>query len=97
MTDILRLSDILARGVTVEWFEGVALVREVADRVRDSVGGRGVPELDQVQLAFDGTVSITGATRTATRAVASPGSIRRPRRASGNPRRLSKSSSRAVP
>ena len=64
MIETLRLSDILGRSVTVEWYEAVALVREVADRVRDSVGGRGIPELDQVQLSFDGTVSITGTTRT---------------------------------
>jgi hypothetical protein len=60
MSTTLRLSHILGRSVPVEWFEAVALVREVADRVRDSVGGRAVPELDQVQLASDGTVSITG-------------------------------------
>lgn len=64
MSTTLRLSDIIGRGVAVEWFEAVALVREVADRVRDSVGGRGVPELDQVQLSADGGVSITGAART---------------------------------
>jgi hypothetical protein len=64
MSEILRLSDILGRGVPIEWYEAVAVVREVADRVRDSAGGRAVPELDQVQLAFDGAVSITGTTRT---------------------------------
>lgn len=64
MDTTLRLSDILARPVGIEWFEAVALVREVADRVRESVGGRGVPDLDQVQLAEDGGVSITGATKT---------------------------------
>ena len=64
MNTTLRLSDILGRGVAVEWFEAVALVREVADRVRDSVGGRGVPELDEVQLWADGSVTLSGATKT---------------------------------
>jgi hypothetical protein len=64
MSTSLRLSEILGRGVVVEWFEAVALVREVADRVRDSVGGRSVPELDQIQLRYDGTVSIDGALTT---------------------------------
>ena len=64
MSTTLRLSDIVGRGVAIEWFEAVSLVREVADRVRESVGGRAVPELDQIQIAADGTVSITGASKT---------------------------------
>ena len=64
MSETLRLSDILGRGVVVEWFEAVALTREVADRVRDSLGGQSVPELHQVALAADGGVSLLGANRT---------------------------------
>jgi hypothetical protein len=64
MSETLRLSDILSRGVAVEWFEAVALTREVAERVRDSLGGHSVPELHQVELASDGQVSLSGASRT---------------------------------
>lgn len=58
----LLLSDVLARSVSVEWYEAVALVRAVAERVRDRVGGHGVPELHQVQVLPDGTVSLLGTT-----------------------------------
>lgn len=54
----LRLSDVLGRSVVVEWFEAVAIVREVAERLQD-----GVPELDQVQISPDGNVSVTGTAR----------------------------------
>jgi hypothetical protein len=64
MSDILRLSDIFAREVAVEWFEAVALVRDVADRVRDNLGGRSVPELDQIELTADGQVRLSGAGET---------------------------------
>ena len=64
MNEILRLSDILNRGVGVEWFEAVALVREVADRVRENLGGHGVPELQQIELTAAGSVSLSGASRT---------------------------------
>lgn len=46
MSDILRLSDILGRNASIEWFEAVAVVREVGERVIDSAAGRRVPELD---------------------------------------------------
>jgi hypothetical protein len=64
MSEILRLSDILGRGVTVEWFEAVALTREVAERVRENLGGQKVPELHQIELNSDGGVSLSGASRT---------------------------------
>ena len=64
MSSTLRLSEILARGVPVEWFEAVALVRAVAEGLVDRVGGRSVPELDQIQLTSDGTVSILGTSTT---------------------------------
>lgn len=63
MSAILRVSDLLARAVPIDWFEAVALVRDVSDRVRESVGGRGVPDLDQVQLLPEGHVSLTGVTK----------------------------------
>jgi hypothetical protein len=64
MSSTLRLSEILGRGVLIEWFEAVALVRAVADALVDSVGGRSVPELDQIQLTSDGAVSILGTSAT---------------------------------
>lgn len=64
MSETLRLSDILSRGVVVEWFEAVALTREVAERVRENLGGHSVPELHQVELLADGHVSLSGAIRT---------------------------------
>ena len=64
MSDTLRLSDILGRGVTVEWFEAVALVRDVADRVRETLAGQAIPELHQIELLADGRVSLSGAART---------------------------------
>ena len=63
MSETLRLSDILGRGVVVEWFEAVALTREVADRVRQNLGGQSVPELYQIDLGPDG-LSLSGASRT---------------------------------
>jgi hypothetical protein len=63
MSEILRLSDILGRNASIEWFEAVAVVREVGERVIDSAGGRRVPELDQVELSADGGVTLTGASK----------------------------------
>jgi hypothetical protein len=64
MVTTLRLSEVLARNVEMEWFEAVAIVSEVADRVREGLGGQRIPELDQVHLSTDGTLTLTGATRT---------------------------------
>lgn len=63
MSDTLRLADILGRDASFEWFEAVAVVREVGERVIDSAAGRRVPELDQVELSADGTVTLTGASK----------------------------------
>jgi hypothetical protein len=64
MSAALRLSDILGRGVAIEWFEAVALTREVAERVRENLGGQSVPELHQIELGSEGQVSLSGASRT---------------------------------
>ena len=64
MNGSLTLSDIFAREIAVEWFEAVALVRDVADRVRDNLGGQSVPDLDQIELLEDGQVRLSGAIRT---------------------------------
>jgi hypothetical protein len=60
----LRMSDILGRTVTIEWHEAVALVNAVAEHVRDDLDGKRVPELQQIEIASDGAVSVTGAART---------------------------------
>ena len=64
MTDTVRLSDVLSQSVIIEWYEAVALVSAVADRVRDSFGGHSVPELHQIHIAVDGQISISGAEKT---------------------------------
>jgi hypothetical protein len=61
MTEGLRFSDMLGRAIAVEWFEGVALVRAVAEGVVADFGGSSVPDLHQVELSADGDVSILGA------------------------------------
>lgn len=63
MEIILRLSDILGRNVAMEWFEAVAIVREVADCVDDPSGRPGVPELDQVHISPDGAITLSGTAR----------------------------------
>jgi hypothetical protein len=64
MSETMRLSDILSRAVAIEWFEAVALTREVAERVRENLGGQSVPELHQIELSSEGRVSLSGASRT---------------------------------
>ena len=61
MSETLRLSDIPSRAVAIEWFEAVALTREVAERVRENLGGQSVPELHQIELSSEGRVSLSGA------------------------------------
>lgn len=60
----LTLSDLIVRDVVIEWFEAVALMREVSARVRDGLAGQGVPELHQVELDAEGDVVLSGATET---------------------------------
>ena len=64
MTDSIRLSDIIARSVTVEWFEAVALVREVTERIVEQPGAYSVPELHQIDVRGDGHVLVNGGTGT---------------------------------
>lgn len=64
MTETLRLSDVLSRSVSIEWFEAVAIVSDVAERVRVSLGGRSVPELHQIEWGPDGRMSLSGAVET---------------------------------
>ena len=50
----LTLADILRRTVVIEWFEGVALVRAIIDRLNSS-SSSSVPELHQVEPRLVGT------------------------------------------
>lgn len=63
MSNSLRLSDLLARSVTVEWYEAVALVRDVTERLLERSGATIVPELHQIEIADDGRVEVTGGSR----------------------------------
>lgn len=61
MAETLKLSDVIARNVIVEWYEGVALLRALTDVVTDQFDGSGVPDLSEVELAADGTIRAAGA------------------------------------
>jgi hypothetical protein len=61
MSDRLTLSDVLGRGISMEWHEGVALVRGVAERLLDaSREATVVPELHHVEISAAGHVNVTG-------------------------------------
>ena len=61
MTDALPLSDLLARRLNLEWYEGVAIVRGVAERLLEHQGAAvRIPELHQIELAADGSVALAG-------------------------------------
>jgi hypothetical protein len=59
----LTLADILRRNVVIEWFEGVALVRAIIDRLTSS-SSSSVPELHQVELSSSGRVDVNGGSST---------------------------------
>jgi hypothetical protein len=65
--DTLTLADVLSR-LSLTWYEGVSIVRDVADRMTEivatSVTSVTVPELREVLLSEDGRISVVGATRT---------------------------------
>ena len=63
MNTSLRLSDLLARNVSVEWYEGVALVKDVVDRLLERPGSPRVPELHEVLLTADGQAVLTGGSK----------------------------------
>jgi hypothetical protein len=64
MSNVVTLSDLLARSVRIDTFDAVAVVRAVSDRLLESAGNaRGVPELHQIELSVDGQINITGAPR----------------------------------
>src|SRR6185436_14481997 len=58
---ISDLATLLGGHFALEWYEGVAIVREVADRLLSSPGDRLlVPELNQIRLSSEGHVEIVG-------------------------------------
>ena len=59
---VLTLAEILQRNVSIEWHEGVALVRAVIDRI--TMSSTSIPELHQVELESSGRVDVTGGSST---------------------------------
>ena len=63
--DQIRLDDLLARDVSVQWFEGVALVQALCRQLSARSGADGMfPGASQITLASDGMVTIGGAAAT---------------------------------
>ncbi len=63
--DQIRLDDVLARDVSVQWFEGVALVRALCRQLSARSGADGMfPVASQITLASDGVVTFGGAEAT---------------------------------
>lgn len=63
MSDRLTLSDVLGRGISVEWPEGVAVVRGVAAHLLGNPGQTNlVPDLHQIEISRTGRISIIGGT-----------------------------------
>jgi hypothetical protein len=61
MMTALPLSGLLSRSVNLRWYEGVAIVRGVAQLLLDQHGtDGGIPELHQIELAADGSLAIDG-------------------------------------
>ena len=60
MTDALTLSDLLTRRLHVHWYEGIAVVRDVAERLLEQPAPPGIPELHQIDLLPTGSVRLTG-------------------------------------
>jgi hypothetical protein len=57
----LTLSELLTRSVTLQWYEGIAIVRGVAERLADRGGDSAlIPELHQIELMADGSVALAG-------------------------------------
>lgn len=61
MSERLTLAEILGRDASIEWHEGVGLVRAVIERVLEShAEATAVPELQQIEIADDGRVEVIG-------------------------------------
>jgi hypothetical protein len=61
MSAQMTLSDILARGVTMDWYEGVALVRAIATFLAET-SAPAIPELHQIEISGAGDINVTGGT-----------------------------------
>ena len=58
---MVKLSEVLRSDAPLEWYESVAIVRDVVERQLEGPQGRlMVPALDQVQLSADGHVTLLG-------------------------------------
>jgi hypothetical protein len=60
MSDSVTLASILGSQVSIQWFEAVAVVREVADRLSALASDRAIPELHQIHLSPEGYLDIAG-------------------------------------
>ncbi len=63
MSDDLTIADVLSRNVSIEWFEAVAVVRDVVERLIDPALSGIVPELNEIRLTPAGRVELDGRTR----------------------------------
>jgi len=65
-TNQIRLDELLARQVDVQWYEGVAIVQAVCHQLLEKgVSNREFPAATQIGLRTDGTVRVLGAMPTA--------------------------------
>jgi hypothetical protein len=60
MSDSVTLANVLASQVSVQWYEAVAVVREVADRLISAASEHAIPELQQIRLSPEGHLDIAG-------------------------------------
>src|SRR5262245_49070269 len=60
MSDSVTLATILGSQVSIQWFEAVAVVREIADRLLEVASDRAIPELQQIRLSPEGYLDIVG-------------------------------------
>ena len=54
MSDSFTLANILGSQASIQWFEAVAVVREIADRLLANASDRAIPELQQIRLSPEG-------------------------------------------
>lgn len=65
MSDVLILSELLGRSISVEWHEAVAIVRGAAECLLGDPGqAHVVPELHQIEISPDGRIDVIGGTST---------------------------------
>jgi protein TonB len=61
MSNVLTLAEIIRRGVSLDWPEGVALIRSVIERMTTMPGqAPAIPELYHIELGDTGRVEVTG-------------------------------------